>query len=77
MTSERLTHILTNHPEMTEHIFDLIETVTSPDFLIKGLKNEFLAVKQSNKYYLVVIYKEETKTKEGFIPRKRIPRCLH
>jgi hypothetical protein len=38
LTSERLNHILTNHPEMTEFIFDFEKVIEKPDFLFKGKK---------------------------------------
>ncbi len=60
-------HILKNHPEMLEHIFDLSEIITDPDYIFKGRKGELLAVKSRKEFYLVVVYKEDLKKKDGFV----------
>lgn len=57
VTSERLEHILKNHQEMLEHIFDLPAVITHPDYIFKGKKDELLAVKSRKGFYLVVVYK--------------------
>lgn len=67
LTSERLNHILTNHPEMIEFIFDLEKVISQPDLVLEGKNNEFIAIRSRNKFYLVVIYKESKKINDGFV----------
>ncbi len=67
LTAERVGHILKNHPEMLEYIFDLPEVIADPDYIFKGKKGEFLAVKGRKEFYLVVVYKEDLKKKDGFV----------
>ena len=35
LTGERLNHILTNHPEISEYVFDIGKTINSPDYLFE------------------------------------------
>lgn len=58
LTGERLNHILTNHPEMVEFILDIPKVIEEPDIIFQGRKQEYIAVRGSNHYFLVVIYKE-------------------
>jgi len=67
LTNERLNHILTNHPEMLEFVFDLEKVISQPDFVLEGTNKEFIAIKNRNRYYIVVIYKEDKKSNDGFI----------
>ena len=67
LTGERLNHILTNHPEISEYVFDIGKTISSPDYLFEGNKGEYFAVLDRKVSYLVVIYKEDKIKKDGFI----------
>lgn len=67
LSSERLNHILTNHPEITEYIFEIERAITSPDFVFGGKGGEYLSVLDRKTFYFVVIYKEDKAKKEGFI----------
>lgn len=69
LTSERLKHIISSHKEIEEEEYPLIlETVKNPDIIVKGDKDELLAVKKKprKKYFFVVIYKEISK-EDGFV----------
>ncbi|MBI5123639.1 hypothetical protein HZA75_07310 [Candidatus Roizmanbacteria bacterium] len=67
LTGERLNHILTNHPEISEYVFDIGKTISSPDYLFEGNKGEHFAVLDRKVSYLVVIYREDKIKKDGFI----------
>jgi len=67
LNSERLSHILTNHPEMVEYVFYIGKAVNQPDYLFEGTKGEFFAVLRIKNLFIVVIYKEDKIKKDGFI----------
>jgi len=65
LTGERLNHILTNHPEMVEFLLDVPKVIGEPDIIFQGEKQEYIAVRGSNNFFLVVIYREEKE--DGFV----------
>lgn len=65
LTSERWFHISQNHPEVAGDAFAILEAIEDPDWVLRGLKDELLAVKKINRKYLVAVYKEEEK--DGFV----------
>jgi len=65
LTTERWFHISQNHPEIAGDAFTVLEVVDDPDWVLKGLKDELLAVKKINRKYFVTVYKEEEK--DGFV----------
>jgi hypothetical protein len=68
LTDERWTHIVENHDDLAGYYFNVLETVTDPDWVFEGGKDEFWAAKLiSGKKALLVIYKEIAKQKDGFI----------
>jgi hypothetical protein len=67
LTGERLNHILTNHPEISEYVFDIGKAIDSPDYLFGGDKGEYFAILGRKAFYLVVVYKEDKVKKDGFI----------
>jgi len=67
LTDERLNHILTSHPEISEHVFDIGITINKPDYLFEGGKEEYFAILDKKVFYFVVIYKEDRVKKDGFI----------
>lgn len=68
LNSERFEHIVNNHPEVKDYIWDLEEGIQNPDFIFEGKCNELLALKkQKNNKFIVVVYREDNKTKDGFI----------
>lgn len=67
LTDERLDHILTSHPEISEYVFDISKTISNPDYLFEGSKGEYFAILDKKAFYFVVIYKEDRVKKDGFI----------
>ncbi|PIZ66685.1 hypothetical protein CO051_01050 [Candidatus Roizmanbacteria bacterium CG_4_9_14_0_2_um_filter_39_13] len=67
LTSERLAHILENHQEMMSYVFELEVIIRDPDYIIEGKQQERISLREYKNYYLVVIYKEDQNTKDGFI----------
>lgn len=65
LTGERLNHILINHPEMVQLILDIPKTIEYPDIIFQGARQEHIAVKNRNKFFIVVVYKEENE--DGFV----------
>lgn len=66
LTEERWFHIVENHDELAGRSSEVLETVAEPDIIVKGVEQEFLAVKKIKKQWLTVVYKE-TSLKDGFI----------
>ena len=66
LTNERWQHILNAHIELENEVDAVLNTVSNPDYVIKGTEEELLAAiyKYENKM-LVVVYKEEKE--DGFI----------
>lgn len=67
LTEERLDHILTSHPEISEYVLDIGKIINKPDYLFEGRKGEYFAVLNKKTFYFVVIYKEDKVKKDGFI----------
>ena len=67
LSNERWFHITEGHSEIAGYYYEILETISNPEFIYQGRQDELLAVKQleSNKY-LVVIYKE-IEDKNGFV----------
>ena len=72
LTDERISHIFKNHPELTNCISWIMETIENPDFILVGDFGELIAVRKYEKTpvttdkYLTVVYKETSKV-DGFI----------
>lgn len=66
LPEERWVHIVENHDDLAGRAFEVLETIAGPDIIVKGVKNEYLAVKETDRKWLVVVYKEINKH-DGFI----------
>lgn len=66
LTSERWVHIVENHDELVGKLFDVLETVADPDYVLRGKNKEFLAVRKISPHSLVVAYREISHT-DGFV----------
>lgn len=69
LTKERWQHILLTHQEINSDDFsEIIKIIAYPDFILKGNKREFLAVKKKprKKVWLVVPYREVSQ-EDGFV----------
>lgn len=66
LTDERWIHIVENHDELAGLKFEVLETVSKPDFITEGWQDELVAVRSTDKKHIVVIYKETSKN-DGFI----------
>ena len=69
LTFKQWYHIIESHDYMAGNIEKIMETVNSPDFIVKGSKGELIGVKYYSKTnlgekYCVVVYKEN---KDGFV----------
>jgi len=69
LTFKQWFHIVESHDYMAGNINNIMETVNSPDYIIKGTRGESIALKHYLKTnisekHCVVIYKEN---KDGFI----------
>lgn len=66
LTGERWYHIVENHDELAGLSDEVLLTVEDPDYIVKGWKDELLAVRKfAEDKYLVVVYKELKN--DGFI----------
>ena len=45
---------------------EVLETINNPDVIVKGSKNELMAIKEFKGKSLIVVYKEVTK-EDGFV----------
>lgn len=69
LTLKQWFHITESHDYMAGNIANIMETVNSPDYIVKGSKGELIALKHYpvtnlGEKHCVVIYKEN---KDGFI----------
>ena len=70
LTAERWFHITESHDYMAGYFYEVLETVSNPDCVVAGKKEELLAVRLYEKTHigpkhLIVIYRE--RDAEGFI----------
>src|SRR4030042_1177625 len=70
LTMERWFHITESHDYMAGYFYDVLETVSDPDYVVAGKKGELSAVRFYKKTHIsskhiIVIYKETNA--EGFI----------
>ena len=67
MTDERWSHIVNNHHDVAGYYDDCLETIESPDLILRGLRGSLKAVKgYGRNRYLVVIYRE-LDANDGFV----------
>jgi hypothetical protein len=70
LTSERWAHIVEAHDYMAGNQDLVLETIEDPDFILRGERNEFIALKHYQKTSIseknvVVVYKENPD--DGFV----------
>ena len=70
LTHERWSHIVESHDYLAGHLDLVVETVSDPDCVVTGFKDELLAVKHYDETaigakHVVVVYKEQGQ--DGFI----------
>jgi len=59
LTEERWYHIVENHDELAGLSDEVLLTVEDPDYIVRGWKDELLAVRKfTEEKYIVVVYKE-------------------
>lgn len=64
---ERWYHICENHDDLASHFYDVLETVESPVFVVRGNKGSLKAARDMGKdNWLVVVYRELSMS-DGFI----------
>jgi hypothetical protein len=67
LTNERWIHIVENHDDLAGCFDDVLLTVESPDYVIKGYQEALIALKQREEgKFLAVVYKEIGRS-DGFI----------
>lgn len=66
LTDERWSHIIENHDELAGRIEDVLTSIAEPDIIVKGEKQELLAVRQVHAKWIIVVYKE-LNNKDGFV----------
>ena len=71
ITDERWEHICRRHPEIEEENGKVLETITNPDIIQRGDRNELMALRfyeqtPLSPKYLVVVYREVSST-DGYI----------
>jgi hypothetical protein len=67
LTTERWYHIVENHDDMAGHYDDVLETIETPDVVLRGYKGALIAVRGAGRsYYLCVVYREIGK-EDGFV----------
>ena len=59
LTNERWIHIVENHDDLAGYFDNVLLTVESPDYVIKGYQEALIALKQREEgKFLAVVYKE-------------------
>lgn len=67
LTTERWYHIVENHDDLAGHYDNVLNTVENPDFVLRGYRGSWIAVRSAGKsLYLNVPYKELAND-DGFI----------
>jgi hypothetical protein len=67
LPQERWFHITEEHSELAGYFYDVLLTISDPDEVLQGYKDELLGIKKiTSDKYLVVIYKEIDRT-DGFV----------
>lgn len=66
LTEERWFHITESHDYLSGLSDIVLDTVNSPEVILKGKKEELFAIKRFNNKYIIVIYKEVSK-EDGFV----------
>jgi hypothetical protein len=67
LTDERWLHITEEHSELAGYLFEVIETVQTPEAVVEGGVGEVLAYREIEPgKYLVVVYRE-TAPDDGFV----------
>lgn len=67
LTNERWHHVVLNHPELKYLKQSILHTIENPIFVVHGNLSAIMAVRKYNTKFLVVVYKEELRTKDGFV----------
>ena len=70
LTAERWFHITESHDYMAGYFHNVLETISDPDYIVAGKKEELLAIKFYERThigpkYLVCCYRK--RNKEGFV----------
>jgi len=70
LTHERWSHIVESHDYMAGYLDLVVETVANPDYVVVGVKNEWLALKRYDHTaigpkHVVIVYREHEQ--DGFI----------
>lgn len=76
VTAERWFHITEGHPEMAGLFYEILETISSPDKVFVGEKDEYIAVRSFNNKFLVAVYKE-VENEDGFLITSFISRKIN
>ena len=67
LTAERWFHIIENHDDLAGYYDDVINAIEEPDYIIKGYREAFIALKEIEQgKFLAVVYKEISE-EDGFI----------
>jgi len=67
LTHERWYHIVENHDEMSGYFHDVLETVETPEFVIRGNGGTLKATRnRGRRRWLVVVYRELSRS-DGFV----------
>ncbi|MGA2231294.1 MAG: hypothetical protein ABSH22_10380 [Tepidisphaeraceae bacterium] len=67
LTYERWHHIVENHDELAGYFHEVLEVVEEQEFILRGNRGAFKAVRNRGKRkWLVVVYREVSRT-DGFV----------
>lgn len=67
LTAERWLHIIENHDDLAGYYDDVLNAIEEPDYIIKGYRGAFIALKETKKgKFLAVLYREVSK-RDGFV----------
>ena len=66
LTAERWLHIIENHDDLAGHYDKVLRVIEEPDYVIKGYRGAFIALKEVDSMFLAAVYKELSEG-DGFI----------
>lgn len=67
LTDERWSYIYENHPDMSSYYEDILATVESPEYILRGYHGALAAVVSYGKLGFLHVYYRELKRTDGFI----------
>lgn len=67
LTDERWIHITEEHSEMAGYLYEVLETIETPNAIYEGNAGELLAAREIEKGKFIVVVYRELSAEDGFV----------